>query len=733
MAYTFGEGSALSPKMSFDIDAQIYKGLNMAAQQERAKLAALSKKMSDAKLIDITGSNIHPLLRQDAQQNLTEGTAAMFTAAKSGQDPRGIGYQYQQRAENLTTDSEKLYNYEKASPKEYLVDPRIQQALRSGDKEALNQALQSQPERIRGFLHPLSNPTPLPLRDLKAELTKDYAFESNIDKYVPGVVKDFNGKDIQVAMLNPDVQNQAAVRYASDPVVQLNIMANPKYRGSYEKLYKEGIDQKMSEDEANSYALIGVVKSEMPTHSVTNNSTNIYMPGAETSKPSSYDHGVVNFMRARGNSPAGPVPFSLGFTTNVPLGTGTTISKAGMIRTFGEYDPNAIGFTEGKSGLITQLPIAQKNISVYEKGKLVYKIQAGDAIDDEQLDLIKKTNTDPSAVKYQPSAVYQYEVTQPDPVNPSRSTQVKKYAVKTIQPGAMGEMFSQQDVNKGVANQYFQVHKNEADRLTKDYETAIKQRLEQEKQAKATNKTAEVKTTQGQKQTQKTGGDVIPKGTILKGNNTFKKKTEDVTSTTPTTKQVDVAPATSQVAGKGGVDSSGYNTKLTSIANKLGVKPDDIRQIFHHESGTNPQSGIKKSKGPVGLLQFTEKTLRDEFKLTRQQVLDMSAEEQLGLVDRYLSKYRGKIKNIYDLSLVTLYPLAIDKPDDFVIGSEVSPAEAAKIGKQNYGINNGKPFTKAQYKAWVKKNIKPGLNVTDASSKGKGGLLASSMILNNNK
>lgn len=732
MAYTFGEGSALSPKMSFDMDAQIYKGLNMAAQQERAKLAALSKKMSDAKLIDITGSNIHPLLRQDAQQNLTEGTAAMFTAAKSGQDPRAIGYQYQQRAENLTTDSEKLYNYEKASPKEYLVDPRIQQALRSGDKEALNQALQSQPERIRGFLHPLSNPTPLPLRDLKAELTKDYAFESNIDKYVPGVVKDFNGKDIQVAMLNPDVQNQAAVRYASDPVVQLNIMANPKYRGSYEKLYKEGIDQKMSEDEANSYALIGVVKSEMPTHSVTNNSTNIYMPGANDFKPTSSNIGIVNLQRTKGTSTV-TAPFSLGLATNVPLGTATTIPKAGLIKTIGDYDPDAKGFITAKSGLLSQMPIAQQNITITREGGEKYVVKAGDALDDEQIAALKKSGVNPSAIKYQPVAVYEYEVPAPDPNNPSRTIQMKKYAIRKVQPGAMGEMFSSQDINKGVANSYFDLHQKEADRLTKEYETAIKQRLEQEKQAKATTKTAEVKTTQGQKQTQKTGGDVIPKGTILKGNNTFKKKTEDVTSTTPTTKQVDVAPATSQVAGKGGVDSFGYNTKLTSIANKLGVKPDDIRQVFHHESRTNPKSGVNKSKGPVGLLQFTEKTLKKEFKLTRQQVLDMSAEEQLELVDRYLSKYRGKIKNIYDLSLVTLYPLAIDKPDDFVIGSDESQAYAEFVGRSNRGINNGKPFTKGQYKAWVKKNIKPGLNVTDVSYKGKGGLLASNMILNNNK
>jgi hypothetical protein len=109
----------------------------------------------------------------------------------------------------------------------------------------------------------------------------------------------------------------------------------------------------------------------------------------------------------------------------------------------------------------------------------------------------------------------------------------------------------------------------------------------------------------------------------------------------------------------------------------------------------------------------------------------MSAEEQLDLVDKYLSKHKGKIKNVYDLSLATLYPTAITRPDDFVIGSEVSPARAAEIGRINRGINNGKPFTKAQYKAWVKKNIKPGLEVTYLNSN-KGKLQASNMVFKRN-
>jgi hypothetical protein len=214
------------------------------------------------------------------------------------------------------------------------------------------------------------------------------------------------------------------------------------------------------------------------------------------------------------------------------------------------------------------------------------------------------------------------------------------------------------------------------------------------------------------------------------------KKDSIVTAAAPATA---VTPATPQVAGKGGVDSPGYNTKLDKIASNIGLKADDIRQVIHHESKSNPTAAAKKKvngnwvedpNGAVGLLQFT-KIAREDLGVTRDQILKMSAEEQLDLVDKYLDRHKKKVKNIYDLSLVTIYPRAIGMPDDFVIGSEVSPQRAAEVGRQNQGINNGKPFTKAQYKAWVKKNIKPGLEVTYMRSN-KGNLQASNMVFKRN-
>jgi hypothetical protein len=212
-------------------------------------------------------------------------------------------------------------------------------------------------------------------------------------------------------------------------------------------------------------------------------------PGAESAKPSTSNIGDLSLMRTKG-SVTKPTSFTVGVATNIPLGTSTIIPKAGLLRTVGDYNGTAPGFITAKSGMLTQMPIAQQDITITKEGGEKYVIKAGDGIDNEQLEALKKTGTNPSAVKYQPVAVYEYEVNQPDPNNPNKTIAAKKYAIRKIQPGAMNEMFSPQDVNKGVANQYYQLHSGEADRLTGEYKASIQQRLEQEKQAKAAQQTA---------------------------------------------------------------------------------------------------------------------------------------------------------------------------------------------------------------------------------------------------
>ena len=64
----------------------------------------------------------------------------------------------------------------------------------------------------------------------------------------------------------------------------------------------------------------------------------------------------------------------------------------------------------------------------------------------------------------------------------------------------------------------------------------------------------------------------------------------------------------------------------------------------------------------------------------------MSASQQLEYVEKYYSPYAGKLNSPADLYLATFYPYAIGKSPDFVVGSQISLAEAREIARQNPGI-----------------------------------------------
>lgn len=64
----------------------------------------------------------------------------------------------------------------------------------------------------------------------------------------------------------------------------------------------------------------------------------------------------------------------------------------------------------------------------------------------------------------------------------------------------------------------------------------------------------------------------------------------------------------------------------------------------------------------------------------------MSATQQLEYVEKYYTPFRGKLNSPADLYLATFYPYAIGKSPDFVVGSQVGPAQALEIARQNPGI-----------------------------------------------
>ena len=142
-----------------------------------------------------------------------------------------------------------------------------------------------------------------------------------------------------------------------------------------------------------------------------------------------------------------------------------------------------------------------------------------------------------------------------------------------------------------------------------------------------------------------------------------------------------------------------FTNKTVEISKNLDINPNRLMWIMNKESGLNHQAKNKASWA-TGLIQFMPQTAKWLWTTTKK-LKKMTNIEQLDYVEKYYSRYKGKITSHEDLYLATFYPYAMDKPQDYVVWSEQSNRRANIIWRQNPWMNNWKPITVAHIKAWV--------------------------------
>lgn len=117
---------------------------------------------------------------------------------------------------------------------------------------------------------------------------------------------------------------------------------------------------------------------------------------------------------------------------------------------------------------------------------------------------------------------------------------------------------------------------------------------------------------------------------------------------------------------------SGFIKKVTEISSKLGINPNWLMAIMYFESGRSFSPSKKNNIGCYGLIQFCPdrgqnyKTINGK-KYQMTDIGKMNYSEQLDLVYEYYKAYTGKLKSYIDTYFVTFFPLAVGKPDDWII------------------------------------------------------------------
>jgi hypothetical protein len=422
MAYTFGQGSALSPRVDFNMESSIYKGLAMGAQANKSKADALAKRLKDSKVLAIQPGKVHPFFQDEANDIVAKSTAEMMLAAQQGQDPTPIQNVYRQKLANIEQQGEMFNQYMQRADDKHYVDREVVSAIARGDKEGYKKALEKYPEDERGLYDPLSNPMPLPKRDIQSELSKmitldkDYAsFERGKSSKIPGT------NDFRIEMnLSPKAKRDYAINYLQDQEVQANIVS-----GQYKNLYKAEKDKLIKAgtkaEDAVSEAMVKVVESMMPSYSdkasaPSGTTVNNYIGGAEddlsTPLPDVTFKPKANFVTTTGEKVSSQVDLTTGKYFTLPLGKETSMPSS-VMRPLDGMAVDDSKVVNIKQGGLTSIPVVKRKskITFFDKdsGKNIV-LKAGDPVYNNFLDMLKKDHPELlNSVVYQPVTIYTYE------------------------------------------------------------------------------------------------------------------------------------------------------------------------------------------------------------------------------------------------------------------------------------------------------------------------------------
>lgn len=147
-------------------------------------------------------------------------------------------------------------------------------------------------------------------------------------------------------------------------------------------------------------------------------------------------------------------------------------------------------------------------------------------------------------------------------------------------------------------------------------------------------------------------------------------------------------------------NKSEFLAKVREICQFLSIDPDWLMLVMWFETARtfNPAI-VNKISGATGLIQFMPKTARG-LGTTTEALKKMSNVEQLDYVKRYLTPYKGRMKNWLDVYLAVFYPVLIGKPDTAVI-------DRAIVARQNpvFDLNKDLKIHKREIRQALQRSI----------------------------
>ena len=151
-----------------------------------------------------------------------------------------------------------------------------------------------------------------------------------------------------------------------------------------------------------------------------------------------------------------------------------------------------------------------------------------------------------------------------------------------------------------------------------------------------------------------------------------------------------------------------FQQGVEQLAQKYNVSVQDLYAVMSFETGGtfDPAQKNMAGSGATGLIQFMPSTAKG-LGTSTEELSKMTRSEQLKYVDKYFSNKGIEGGNLDDLYMSILFPVAVGKPDDFVLfGKGAIEGYRGIAYEQNSGldVNRDGSITKAEAAAKVRKH-----------------------------
>lgn len=150
-------------------------------------------------------------------------------------------------------------------------------------------------------------------------------------------------------------------------------------------------------------------------------------------------------------------------------------------------------------------------------------------------------------------------------------------------------------------------------------------------------------------------------------------------------------------------NKSEFINSVRNVSDLLGIDPNWLMAVMYKESGLNPQA-VNRNGGATGLIQFMPSTAR-ALGTTTAKLYSMNNVEQMYYVYQYFKPYRGRYKSYPDLYLACFFPLALGKPDDWIISSGTLSAEEVATANPVIDLNKDKAITVGEFREYCYKGL----------------------------